>query len=111
MAISEGERKEIIQLQNENRKNEERLRNLQQKNRSKTYYNERKVLFEKPAQHKKQIEENKFKKRMTMFTLKRKRSLTSLRKELDKGLQLTFHPQINAVSKKLLEHKRPFHDR
>jgi hypothetical protein len=107
-----AERDQIRSMKLENKRNRDKLRMLSSRNKKKTYYGQHKAVFTRPnLKTKKKSDEKKFKKRMTMFQLKRKKSLSEMKKELDTQQGLTFQPKINEVSKKLVGHIRPFYER
>ena len=109
-AISNTEREIIHNLRKQNEKNLKKLQNLESKNKMKTrkFYGKQKLKYKFPKSEKKKRDEEVFKKRMTLYQIKRKRSLAGLRKELTETKEMTFQPKINPVSKKLTEDVKPF---
>ena len=102
----------IKSMKQENQQNLEKLRRLADKNKKKTYYGQHKAVFVHPNQKKKKkAQGGKFKKRMTLFQIKRKKSLSKIKEDLETQQGLTFRPKINEVSRRLVEHIRPFHQR
>ena len=107
-----AEREYIKELQLENQKNLQRLEILKNKSKEKAYYMNHQRLFNQPMNAKKKKRSPKnFKRRMTLFQIKRKKSLGAMQTQLDTQKGLTFRPKINQVSRRLVEHIRPFHER
>ena len=114
--MNRQEKELISSLQAENHNNQARLRRLRDKSRQKSYYIERKNLFEvnqykgRARTPEKRPKQN-VRKRMTMYTIKRKKSLRDIRKLIKSEREMTFQPRINETSRRLVGDLAPFKDR